>query len=319
MPKLPPDTNHEHNLSRQPGDEDKERGEGSPSPGLPPASGLQRPQSGAVSVGDAFRKSLASQVVTPVSKDLKTGKFTEGSGWPQSVIDAVHIEWQAGLKSLTQLSVDMGVPRTTISTWARENQWGDRRSAMQARLKEAIDSTVVSAAAKAFRAEQGLDPLPPTSSGDQLRAELEAIAADAQDEDAPAAQSELVMQDYSASVAQVVSIHTRMASTSREVGEGLMERYKAGVKALARKHATKGKEIEFMKMLGSIATSYATLSRAIKLAIETEREAMGIDRTPPGDTPPGDGPLAGGNAPVTQPGSYEDIVRQAEARGERLQ
>lgn len=318
MPTLPPNKNHEHHLDRQPGEVAKDGVSDTPSHSPSKPSGVQGLQSGAVSVGEAFRKSLANQPVTAVSLDPKTGRFTEGHGWPQSVIDAVHVEWMAGLKSLTQIGIDHNVPRTTVYHWAKTEGWGDRRSAMHANLKHSIDSAVVSQAAAAFRAEQGLDPLAPSSSGVQLRKELEAIAADAEDEDAPAAQSELVMQDYSASVAQVVAVHTRMAATSREVGEGLMERYKAGLKVLARKHAVKGKELEFMKMLGSISTSYATLSRAIKLAIETEREAMGIDRAPTGDAPPGDSPLAG-NAPQTQPGSYEDIVRAAEARGERLQ
>jgi hypothetical protein len=265
-----------------------------------------------MSVSDAFRKSLI-----PQGKGNSPGSVATrfAAKYSEETIEAVRLEYEAGLRSLAAIGRQYEVPRATISMWAREKGWVRNLGAKREEIKTLLAEHLIEDAASAYRKVQGKDALP-DSAREEEEAELERLAAvDA------SARTEVVMQDYTRAVAETCRVHAAMAATARETGWALLERFKIAVSQLPGKQGSTFKaKTEWAILLGKVAGPYATLVRALQSAIEMEKKALGIEA---GDQPPPDqpqSPSAGGADPNPPPsGSYEDIIREAELRGQPLQ
>lgn len=223
-------------------------------------------------------------------------------------------EWVLGLKNPAQIARELGIKgRTTIYSWASEGSWPPRGSA-QAAIREQIDSEVIRQAADDLRSRARSSETPDDERLAQMMADL---ALDA-DETAPEGQQ--IVREYALAVTEVLRKHQQQAAEACDIGDNLLAMYHACVTTL-RGHfermpgSKREGTMKRMEMVAKTAGQYATLVRALQIAQRMQRDAMAIegrgegDKVPaPGDTPPA------GAAP--QPGSYEEVLLEADRRGE---
>lgn len=240
---------------------------------------------------------LAAQAArTKPGQATPGGKLSGSLAYPAEVVAVIEAEWRAGLTPVSRMSKDSGIPTSTIYAWSVEKQWGERAKA-RAMAREAIDSAVIQRAVDAFREANPGAQVPETEAGEPLSSD---------------ARTEMVLADYALVVAEVVEAQRTQATDVVKIGTDLIAMYRTSVEVLAKKYAHD--ELGQIKLVQAFITTYATLIRSVAGAQELQRAAYGLNA--PGD---GQGNASqGGEVTSWQPGTYDDVVREAEARGERL-
>lgn len=233
--------------------------------------------------------------------------------YPVEVLRAVEMEWTAGIKTVTEVSREYGIPRQTIYAWSATHRWPDRKSVQEA-ARSAINSRLVENAVLAYRRTA------PAEVRDYIDAQLRAangnptVALDA-------AKKVALIEDYAVVVAEIVQNHRELASDTLTLGKELLAIQKEGLAALKAKHATEPDALA--KAAKEFNTQFAGLVRSLTQAVTMQREAFGMDGSTGSPDVPGEGQGeaqgAGTALPVgVQPGTYEDIVAEAERRGVSL-
>lgn len=236
--------------------------------------------------------------------DPITGKLVAPQ-YPEEVIKAVEIEWTAGVKTVSEIAKEYGMQRATIYAWSMAKGW-PKRADLQAQARQAINSKLMHDAVKEFRA----------NAPEEVRNYLETLSASEQGTPKAAldaAKSAAILEDYAAVIARIIEAHRGLANDVVTVGSQLISMYKDGLEELRKQY--KGDPGALMKASSTFIVSYRGLVGSLQSAIDLQRQAFSMDATTGGAGDPN--VPQGGDAP-TQPGSYEDIVREAEARGHSL-
>lgn len=239
---------------------------------------------------------LATQAARAKPAQGEGGKLSGSLAYPPEVIATIEAEWRAGLTPVSRMSKDSGIPTSTIYAWSVERQWGERAKA-RAMAREAIDSAVIQRAVDAFREQH-----PAAAEG----------AAEAAEPVSSDARTEMVLADYALVVAEVVEAQRSQATDVVKIGTDLIAMYRTSVEVLAKKYAHD--ELGQIKLVQAFITTYSTLIRSVAGAQALQRAAYGLNSPGEGSGDTG----SGGEVTSWQPGTYDDIVREAEARGERL-
>jgi hypothetical protein len=232
---------------------------------------------------------LATQAARAKPAQGEGGKLSGSLAYPPEVIATIEAEWRAGLTPVSRMAKDSGIPTSTIYAWSVEKGWGERAKA-RAMAREAIDSAVIQRAVDAFR--------------EQHPAAAEPVSSDAR--------TEMVLADYALVVAEVVEAQRAQATDVVKIGTDLIAMYRTSVEVLAKKYAHD--ELGQIKLVQAFITTYSTLIRSVAGAQALQRAAYGLNAPGEGGGDTG----SGGEVTSWQPGTYDDIVREAEARGERL-
>lgn len=272
------------------------------------------PQKGvkAHSIDASGKRIFATSLIGKVSRDPQTNLITGSPMHPEHVKSAVEAEWRMGLKSVAQISRELGPSRNTIYTWAKDCDWPDRESAARS-ARERIDAEVVRQTVADLRMRE-----PSTADNRSLEERLRELAA-TEGQPESVLKTDLVMADYSVAVALVIREQQRTGDQAIEIGRGLMEIFHGAVHQLRDKYRG-GDELAKLKLLGGLFGHYATLVRALQIASNLQRQAYAIDAGQVRD-PEEQGAKANpsGAGQQAQPRTYEDALREAEDRGEALQ
>jgi AcrR family transcriptional regulator len=239
------------------------------------------------------------------------GKPDEPPLYSPETHQQVRAEWELGLKSVAQIAKEYGVPRTTIYHWAREENWKPRGD-VQAHIRDQIDSEVIRQTAQELRDRARSEDDPEAA---RLAEQLAELGLDT-DEATP--EGDQVVREYALAVTEVLRKHAQQAQDASDIGDELLAMFKVSAKRL-REHfdRTPGTKREGtlarMDMIAKTAGQFATLVRALQIAHKMQREALSIERAQrPGQ--PGDDAPAGGDPP--QPASYEEVLLEAQRRGQ---
>lgn len=222
-------------------------------------------------------------------------------------------EWELGLKNPTQIARELGIKgRTTLYSWATSDQWLPRGST-QAAIRDTIDSQVISSAAAEMRA-RAADPQ--TEADVKLREQMDLLGLDSA-ELAPDGQQ--IVREYSLAVTEVLRAHQTQAETACDIGGNLIAMYHAATTQL-RGHfertpgAKRDGILKRMEMIAKTGSQFAVLVRALAIAHQMQRDAFQVSK---GATPapnPGKGAMPPDEQPPA-PGSYEEVLLEAERRG----
>lgn len=255
-----------------------------------------------------------SRTLTKVETDPKTGRITGSPGHSAEIVQAVEAEWRMGLKSISQISRELGPSRNTIYGWAREHGWPDRDTSRQAAQRQ-ITAEVVRQTVADYR---GREP----TTADQRSLEEQLRDLQDADPDAPpesVLRSELVWRDYATAVAMVIRSQQQTADKAAEIGQSLLELFHLGVRQLREKYKDGTDHLAKLKLVAGITKEYATLVRALQMAATLQRQAHAIDHEQVRDPDESPAATASSNpAAPAQPGSYEDTLAEAERRELRL-
>lgn len=228
--------------------------------------------------------------------------------FPPEVVSAVEVEWRAGMKSVSTIAEEFGIPRQTIYLWQARHRW-PARTDVRSQVQAAVNTHLVRSAVERYRAAAPAD----------VRAHLEQITQAAGGDIGlaeDAAKSAALIDDYAKVVSDIILTHRKLAVDTLAMGEQLIEVQRAGLIALKAQHA--GDPQMLAKLSKDFIASFQSLVRSIGAAITMQRAAFGMDAQTGGgegvDAEKAGDPSQG----KTQPGSYEDVVRAAEARGEPL-
>lgn len=243
----------------------------------------------------------AERASNPPKQSTPGGAFAS-IPYPDDVVAVIEAEWRAGLRPISEIASESGISRTLIYRWSVERNWPERAK-VRAMAREAIDSKVIARAVDAFRAE---NPGRVAEVQDRLDA-LTAEGVSAGD-----TRTELVLEDYALVVAAVVEAQRGTATKVAGIGDKLVAIYDSTVTEIAAKYAND--DIGKLKATQAFIATFATLVRAVSAAHDMQRSAYGLNAHMEGG-----GSMPGGGDGVSyQPGTYDDVVREAEARGERL-
>jgi hypothetical protein len=234
--------------------------------------------------------------------------------YSQEQRDKARAEWVLGVKTPAQIAEELGIrARTTLYAWADEEGWPARGSA-RVPVAQEINAALIRETANDLRARARAAE---TSEDEELAARLGALGLDAEAEQ-PADQQ--LVQEYALAVTEVIRAHQRQAQQAVQIGENLLWMYGAATtkmrQAFERMPADKKAGVlARMDLISKSASQFATLVRALQVAHKMQRDAFDLQ---PGAAPPAGGPSKAdtpqGDGPA-MPGSYEEVLREMEARG----
>lgn len=219
-----------------------------------------------------------------------------GPSYPQAVVDAIHREWLAGVKSVNQMARDYGLPRTTILNWSSRFSWGARDDSRRLAVHSKVTAELIA------RAAARVAPMPSADDDDEPQPSVMTVAEAQAD---PEKLAQAMVDDYAAVVANVVQRMRDTSGVAVETGRTLLDEYRLTLSAVML--AAKGDRARSLKALTALAGTYKTIASALHTAYQLQRQSYGLDAADT-DRPPGAGPEALG-------GTYEDAVREAEERG----
>lgn len=209
--------------------------------------------------------------------------------FPPEVRAAVEAEWRAGIRAVSAIASDFGLSREVIYRWARQEGWPTRRSAMQA-ARERIDAAIIERAVAQARGVSNPSP----GAGD-------ARPGDADLEDA---RSDLTFETYAAVVAEVVERQRFTATQAVDLGMALLRLQEAAIALEKPAEAPSGGAAP--RSLQTLIAGYGSLVRGLATAVALQRRSFGLDSEDESAQS------------SFQQGSYDDVVREAEARGELI-
>jgi hypothetical protein len=227
--------------------------------------------------------------------------------WPEDIVAAVEVEWRAGLRSVSRMARDFGMTRQSIEYMAKSRGWPSRASTAAA-TRQAVNEAVIERAVNMTRLAAASSRLTAAAAGNPDGDPLAGIVS-------PEARGDVLMADYAQSVACVVEGMRDASRIAVGVGRTLLDEYRQAIEAAiaeTRTDVRAGKvkpHDATLALVGKQAAIFKTLVQAVRDAHQLQRQAYGLDAmAPDGNPPPGD----------MAPGSYEDAVREAEAKGVRL-
>lgn len=265
-----------------------------PISGGPPPNDSESKPAGPVDVaspplhGRLERAQLADLVRRAKAEPRRDGRAINAA-FPLEIRAAVEAEWRAGIRPVSSIACDLGVSRELVYRWARQYSWPARRNAMQA-ARERIDAALIERAVAQVRRSAGV-----TGSADG-----EAVG----DAAACEARSDVAFETYATVVAEVVERQRQTATQVVELGATLLELQRAAIGHEKARGATG--HGHGLRELQSLVGGYSSLVRGLAVAVALQRRSFGLDTDD--------------DSVQTrfQPGSYDDIVREAESRGESL-
>lgn len=231
------------------------------------------------------------------------------SVYTEDIIAAVEIEWRTGLRSISRIGRDFELNPDTIRQWAKARKWPSRPEAAR-EVRRAINDAVIDRATKSLRMDAASNRLQAAASagGDPLAG----IVTSEQ-------RADVLMQDYAVTVATVIEGMRGTATRALAVGQALLDEYQSSLAAVLRR--TRGElkagdqpDDAVLAFIAKQMPTYKALITALRDASQLQRQAFGIGEAQGDVAPAGNDAGASGAFPAT----YEDAVRAAEARGERL-
>jgi AcrR family transcriptional regulator len=220
-------------------------------------------------------------------------------------------EWTLGVKSIPQIARELGLSRTTVYQWAKDEEWPPRGQAQHA-IRDAIDQQVIRSTAADLRSAARED----TGDAEWLQEQLAALGIEGGDE---APEGEVIVREYALAVAEVLRRHAEMANDALDIGRELLAMFGVTSKRLKAHfdrtpQSAKDATLKRMELVSKTAGQYATLVRSLQIAHRMQREALGIDQQGRGSGRAQDDDAPGAQ-PGTQSGSYEEVVAEASRRG----
>jgi division protein CdvB (Snf7/Vps24/ESCRT-III family) len=230
--------------------------------------------------------------------------------YSEDIIAAVEIEWRAGLRSISRMGRDFELNPETIRQWARARKWPPRAETAR-ETRRAVNEAVIDRALHSLRLDAASKRLQSAANGTGDPLDAAGVVDSEQ-------RADVLMQEYAITVATVIEGMRGTATKALEVGKTLLEEYQDSLaKVMKRTKTTLGAKDEpddaVLALIAKQMPTYKALISALQAAYALQRQAYGIGEgagTDPGEKMPA--------ANEAFPGSYEDAVRAAEARGERL-
>jgi hypothetical protein len=265
-----------------------------PISGGPPPNDPESQPAGAVNVAsppqtDRLERAQLADLVRRTKAEPRRDGRAINAAFPPEIRAAVEAEWRAGIRPVSSIASDLGVSRELVYRWANQYGWPARRNAMQA-ARERIDAALINRAVAEFRRSAG------DSRGVETGSSNDAAASNAR--------SDVAFETYAVVVAEVVERQRRSATQAVNLGAALLEIQQAAI-GHEKARETAG-AAPALRELQTLISGYSSLIRGLAAAIALQRRSFGLDTDDEGAQTP------------FQPGSYDEIVREAEARGESL-
>ncbi len=269
-------------------------------------------------------------------------------------VAAIEVDYRAGIKPVAQLCADHGIVKSTLYALAERRSW-PLRSEIQRAMADAISDVAAAAVAVELRTRAGGESSSSPGLSALVDAAAELLPADQRGQPGNGepltqrtlddmAQQDTFIQAYGIAAGAVLAKHRQMAESAVSACDSLITLQRDAIaraqeKARDMLHdpAMMAKHLDpLVKLLSSTVT---TMQRTI----EMQRQAWAMDASSgkglplhellrhravmaaggaPDALPPPAGQDSGeAQEPISLPagmGSYEDLVRESERRGERL-
>lgn len=263
------------------------------------------------------------------------------SDWPRPrylrVLKA-EANWRAGIMSAQDIALVAGVQASTVYEWAKLYLWPKRDDITKLTQASVQRATVLSIAMKAKEAARRLREARESASEAPTSEVPDGVTNLSQERDARPlsdadAQRAVVVEQATAAAAQDAITNMFVEQVSKilqteqeladflvehctELGKSLKDVWAGYIETNGKKRnghelirAEVGKQVQVMRQLIGMSVQAVTLQRRVWLLDQSQGDGRG-------DT--GSGELDMSMPVPTERGTYEDYVRSAEARGEKL-